>query len=92
MCVLVGAQDVLELVTNGYVPVAADVIEEQRNAQRDTRKKDQKVLFFIHQCMDENVFEKIADLTTVKAVWDTLSRCYGGDASVKKVNLQSLRK
>src|ERR1043165_82227 len=27
-----------------------------------------------------------------KEAWDTLVRCYGGDASVKKVKLQSLRK
>src|ERR1051325_9699843 len=29
---------------------------------------------------------------TSMGVWDTLVRCYGGDASVKKVKLQSLRK
>ena len=61
MRVLFGAQEVLEFVTNGYVPVAADATEEQRNAQRDTRKKDQKAFFFIYQCVDENVFEKIID-------------------------------
>ncbi|KAK2451727.1 hypothetical protein QL285_010757 [Trifolium repens] len=92
MRVLFGAQDVLELVTDGYVPVAADATEEQKEAQRKERKRDQKALFFIHQCVDENVFEKIADSETAKAAWDTLVRCYGGDASVKKVKLQSLRK
>ena len=81
MIVLFGAQDVLELVTEGYVPVAADA---QKNAQKDTKKKDQRVLFYIHQCVDEDVFEKIADAATAKAAWDTLVRCYGGDASVKK--------
>ncbi|KAK2363413.1 hypothetical protein QL285_088402 [Trifolium repens] len=89
MIVLFGAQDVLELVTEGYVPVAADA---QKLAQKDTKKKDQRALFYIHQCVDENVFEKIADSETAKAAWDTLVRCYGGDASVKKVKLQSLRK
>jgi hypothetical protein len=92
MRVLFGAQDVLDLVTDGYVPVAADAMNEQKNAQKEVRKKDQKALFFIHQCVDVNVFEKIADSTTAKAAWDTLVRCYGGDASVKKVKLQSLRK
>ncbi|KAK2403434.1 hypothetical protein QL285_052871 [Trifolium repens] len=92
MCVLFGVQDVLELVTDGNVPVAADATEEQKEAQRKERKRDQKALFFIHQCVDENVFEKIADSETAKAAWDTLVRCYGGDASVKKVKLQSLRK
>ena len=38
------------------------------------------------------MFEKIADSTTLKEAWDTLVRCYDGDASKKKVKLQSLRK
>lgn len=39
-----------------------------------------------------NVFEKIDDSTTAKAMWDTMVWCYGGDASVKKVKLQPLCK
>ncbi|KAK2376919.1 hypothetical protein QL285_077661 [Trifolium repens] len=92
MLVLFGAQDVLELVIEGYVPVAADATDAQKLAQKDTKKKDQRTLFYIHQCVDENVFEKIADSETAKAAWDTLVRCYGGDASLKKVKLQSLRR
>lgn len=92
MHVLFGAQDVLDLVNDGYAAVAADATEAQRNTQRVMRKKGQKALLYIHQCVDVNVFEKIADSTTAKAAWDTFVRCYGGDASVKKVKLQSLRK
>src|ERR1044072_6934130 len=55
-------------------------------------RRDQKALFYIHQCGDATVFEKIADSMTSKGAWDTLVRCYGGDTSVKKVKLQSLRK
>ena len=66
--------------------------EREREAQRSKRNKDQKALFFIHQCVDVNVFEKIDDLMTSKQAWDTLVRCYGGDASVKKGKFQSLRK
>lgn len=39
-----------------------------------------------------NIFEKIVDSMTTKVAWDTLVRCYGGDASVKKVKLQCLCK
>ena len=92
MRVLFGAQDVLDLVTDGYVPAAADATEEQRTTERMTRKRDQKALFYIHQCVDESVFEKIDDSATSKGAWDLLARCYGGYASVKKVKLQSLRK
>lgn len=59
MCVLFSAQDIHNLVTDNYV-----LTEEQRNVQRDTRKKDQKELFYIHHCVDANVFEKIVDSTT----------------------------
>ena len=92
MRALFGAQDILDLVSEGYVPVAADATEEQKSAERATRKRDQKALFYIHQCVDESVFEKIVDSTTSKGAWDILTRCYGGDVSVKKVKLQSLRK
>ena len=66
MRVLFGAQDVLDLVTDGYVPAAADATEEQRTAERVMRNRDQKALFYIHQCVDEIVFEKIANSTTSK--------------------------
>ncbi|KAK2366943.1 hypothetical protein QL285_080272 [Trifolium repens] len=92
MLVLFGAQDVLKLVIEGYVLVAADATDAQKLAQKDLKKKDQRALFYIHQCVDEHVFEKITDSATAKAAWDTLVRCYSGDASVKKVKLQSLRK
>ncbi|XP_058758550.1 uncharacterized protein LOC131631796 [Vicia villosa] len=42
--------------------------------------------------MDANVFVKISYSTKTKATWDIRVRCYGGDTSVKKVKLQSLRK
>ncbi|XP_050900724.1 uncharacterized protein LOC127107480 [Lathyrus oleraceus] len=92
MRVLFGAQDVLDLTNEGYTTIAADATEAHRNMHRKMRKKDHKTLFYIHQCVDINVFEKTADSTTAKAVWDTLVWCYDIDALVKKVKLQSLRK
>ena len=38
------------------------------------------------------MFEKIVDSTMMKVALDILVRCYEGDALVKKVKLQSLRK
>ena len=40
MRVLFGAQDVFALVTDGYILVAVDATEEEREAQRNKRKKD----------------------------------------------------
>lgn len=90
--VLFDTQDILDLINDGYATVSADATEAQRNMHREMRKKDQKSLFYIHHCMDTNVYEKIVDLTTTKVVWDTLVCFYCGDASVKNVNLQSLCK
>src|ERR1051325_9425384 len=67
-------------------------MQQKMRKRRREIKRDQKALFYIHQCVDAIVFEKIADSMTSKGAWDTLVRCYGGDASVKKLKLQSLRK
>lgn len=66
MCVLLGVQDVLDLVNGNYTLVVVDVTEVQKNVQREMGKKDQKALFYIHQCVDVKMFEKIIDSTTVK--------------------------
>lgn len=92
MRVLFRAQDVIDLVNDDYTALQENTMGAQRNVQHDLRKKDQKAFFYIHQCMDVNMFEKIDGLTTAKAVWDILVWCYDGDASVKKVKLQSLCK
>ena len=57
----------LELLTDGYAPIAADATEAQKITQKAKRNKDQKVFFYIHQCVDANMFEKIADSETAKA-------------------------
>lgn len=90
MLMLFGGQDVHDLVNDSYDMLVAYATEAQRNTYRELRKKDQKALFYIHQCV--GVLEKIVDSTTANAARDILVRCYGGDASVKKVKLQSLHK
>ena len=74
--VLFGVEDILDLINDGYVQGALleNATDVQRNAQCDLRKKDLKVLFYIYQCVDVNVFKKIANSTTAKVVWDTLVR------------------
>lgn len=87
MYVLFGAQDVLDIVNDNYPSTVENATKSQRNVQHETRKNDQKALFYIHQYMDTKVFENIVDTVTTKATWDTLVRCYDGDTSVKKVEL-----
>lgn len=60
MRVLFGAQDVLEIVNTSFNALAENTTDAQRNAHRKVKKKDQRALFFIHQCVDAKVFEKIS--------------------------------
>jgi len=63
---LFGAQDVLELVENGYEDLAANAIDVQRATFKEQKKKDCKALFYIQQNVDSNHFEKISKITRSK--------------------------
>lgn len=56
--VLFGTQDVLDLISDGYIQIALPkyATNTQRNVQLDLRKNDQKASFYIHQCVDMNMF------------------------------------
>lgn len=64
--VLLGSQDILEVIEEGYNE-PADVTEEaaltntQKIALKEFGKKDKKALFQIFQGIDESTFEKISD-------------------------------
>ncbi|KAK2381647.1 hypothetical protein QL285_069238 [Trifolium repens] len=92
MKVIFTFQEVYEQVNEGVAALPANANEEQRTTFREAKKKDNKGLFLIHQCVDSKVFEKIADVETSKAAWDILQKSYGGDAKVKKVKLQALKR
>lgn len=49
-------------------------------------------MYFIHQGVNDEVFEKIADATTSKKAWDTPMTSFKGVDKVKKVILQTLRR
>lgn len=68
MCVLFGAQDVLCLINDDYTLATTDAPKTQRVSQKEMRNNDQKAFFYIYQCVDMCVFEKIVDATTTKAV------------------------
>ncbi|GAU37412.1 hypothetical protein TSUD_361170 [Trifolium subterraneum] len=92
MKVIFIVQEADEQVNTILDPLPANATEQQRTTFREAQKKDSKALFLIHQCVDSKVFEKIADATTSKDAWDILQKSYGGDAKVKKVKLQALKR
>ncbi|GAU27372.1 hypothetical protein TSUD_55260 [Trifolium subterraneum] len=92
MKVIFIVQEADEQVNTVLDPLPANATEQQRTTFREAQKKHSKALFLIHQCVNSKVFEKIADATTSKDAWDILHKSYGGDAKVKKVKLQALKR
>jgi len=78
MKTLFGAQEVLEIVPNGYEDLAANPTEVQRKAFRDSKKKDRKALFYILQNVDTHHFEKISKVTRFKEARDILDKYHDG--------------
>jgi len=65
--------------------------QNEKDVLIKTRKKDQQVLTLIHQCLDDGMFEKVADTTTSKKAWEILQNSFQGVDKVKKVKLRTLR-
>ena len=68
MKAILGAQGVWEIVEKGYVELEnVEKLEEtQKEELESKRKKDQCALTIIHQGLDDEMFEKIADKTNSK--------------------------
>ena len=67
------------------------LFEEQKKQLDQLRKKDLKALSFLHQAVDESVFEKIAAAETSHEAWSILEKIYHGVTRIKNVKLQYLR-
>ncbi|XP_017420475.1 uncharacterized protein LOC108330506 [Vigna angularis] len=89
MWVLFKYQDVLEVVEDDHQEFPAGVADDQK---AEERKKDNKALFIIHQCVDDAHFEKIQHVETTREAWSILIRCHTEGEKIKKVKLQTLRR
>ncbi|XP_019455127.1 PREDICTED: uncharacterized protein LOC109356254 [Lupinus angustifolius] len=92
MKVLFNFQEVNEAVENELVVPGPEATEIQRNMFKEAKKKDNKALFLLHQCVDDTHFEKIQNAITAKDAWDILTRSHSGGDKIKKVKLQTLRR
>ncbi|KAH0652577.1 hypothetical protein KY289_030255 [Solanum tuberosum] len=93
MKVILGSQDVWDIVDKGYTePANEETLSSNENeVLLKTRKKDQQALTLIHQCLDDGMFEKVADATISKEAWEILQNSLQGIDKVKKIKLQTLR-
>ncbi|XP_019430437.1 PREDICTED: uncharacterized protein LOC109337824, partial [Lupinus angustifolius] len=92
MKVLFSFQEISDVVEEGSHEPGPDATEAQRAIYKEIKKKDNKALFLIHQCVDDIHFEKIQNATTAKEAWDILIRSHQGGDKIKKVKLQTLRR
>ncbi|XP_017420405.1 uncharacterized protein LOC108330431 [Vigna angularis] len=84
--VLLKYQDVLEVIEGDHQEFPIGATDDQ---EAEKRKKDNKALFIIHQCVDDAHFEKIQHAKTTREAWSILIRCHTG-GEIKKDKLQTL--
>lgn len=87
-----GFQDILKIVTEGFVELTAEPTEAERATYIENKRKDCKRKYLIHQGCDESNFDKIRNAKTSIEAWDILQTSFVGDAKVKKVKLNAMRK
>ncbi|GMI70038.1 hypothetical protein like AT1G48720 [Hibiscus trionum] len=68
MKALLGVQDAWEITHKGYESPQneASLSRQEKEALTKTRMKDQHALTFIHQCLDDSMFAKVANANTAK--------------------------
>lgn len=93
MKAILGSQDVWDIVDKGYTKPANEetLPSNEKEILLKIRKKDQQALTLIYQCLDDDMFAKVADATTSREAWEVLQNSLQVVDKVKKIKLQTLK-
>ncbi|XP_059669533.1 uncharacterized mitochondrial protein AtMg00810-like [Cornus florida] len=77
-CVILGAQDVWEVVSKSYDEPEDEVTlsQAEKDVLQAMRKKDQKVVMTIHHCLDDGMLQKVASAENAKQLWEILQNSF----------------
>lgn len=92
MKAVMGFQEVLEIVEEGFTAPAEDAPEAAKTLFKEQKRKDFKAICLLHQGVDDAHFEKISSAKSSKEAWGILEKCNEGAEQLKKVRLQTLRR
>ncbi|XP_050908038.1 uncharacterized protein LOC127121623 [Lathyrus oleraceus] len=81
-----------DLVKEGVTSLVEKTTDEEKAAHKELKKKDNKALFIIHQCVDPEYFKKLSDVELVKEAWEILDKSFEGVEKVKEVKLQTYKR
>ncbi|WVZ26234.1 hypothetical protein V8G54_004778 [Vigna mungo] len=65
---------------------------EEVVSKEEFKRKDDRALLIIHQCVDDMHFEKIQNAASAREAWNILVGYHAEGEKVKKVKLQALRR
>ena len=69
-----------------------NLAQAEKDALREHRNNDGKVMFYIHQAMHESILPRVAAGIIANQAWDTLETAYQGLDKVNTSKLHILRR
>ncbi|XP_019429621.1 PREDICTED: uncharacterized protein LOC109337166 [Lupinus angustifolius] len=92
MKAIMGYQEVSELIEEGFQDLPTKPTRAQVVTYKENRRNDCKVMFILHQYVDDAHFEKIAEVATSQEARRILEKCNEESEQLKKVRLQIMRR